>query len=352
MPTQKEIARLAGVSQVTVNAVLNGSNHTRTKPETREQILAIAKKLNYRIQRHARLMRTGKSQAIALVTSPAIVETAYLRLNFAAAAVRDSGYFPHIHDVSWRNGDFVQTWEEVLQGQPEGILLVGPIPLIDSKIRKLITSSKIPTVSISGPYLDNIPLLIPDFQQGFSALTQHLIARGRKRITLVMRKPTYQKAFRWQDERRLGYLNAMRDKGLKPKVIDLSIKRPEQNLGLLFRDRALIDHCVYGYDFAKTGLPKLKGEDCWMFFNDAWALGALRALGEAGISIPDGMAVTGCDGQTDTRYGYLPLTTLAQPVRALADEGTELLLEMIKNKENGRELIRRLPCELLVGATS
>lgn len=354
LPTQQEIARLAGVSQVTVNAVLNGSSHTRTRPETRAQILAIAKKLNYKIQRHARFMRTGKSGSIALLTSSVNVETAQLRQNLAMVAVHDLGYFPKIYDINWYGGDFGRAWDDVLQDRPEGILFVGPLTLMDAGVRRRIAALDTPIVSLSGPRLPNVPLLIPDYQDSFYRLACHLMNTGRQRITLIMRKPSYQKAYLWQDDRRLGFARAMQERSLKPRIRELDFYRPEkpETVISIIRDERLIDNCHYGYDFARAALQKGLKDDAWMFFNDAWAMGALRALGEEKIEVPAAMAVTGCDGENSTRYGYLPITTIVQPIRTLVSEGAEVLIEMMKTKKTRGSYVRKLRCDLQFGATT
>ncbi len=354
LPTQKEIARLAGVSQVTVNAVLNASNHTRTKPETRDHILAIAKQLNYKIQQHARFMRTGKSNSIAVISTMGIVETGYVRLNLALSAVRDAGFFPSFYDTKWGGDNFDETWDEVLQSRPEGIVFAGGITLMTPEVKARIAELDIPIVSLSGPQLDQIPLLIPDYRDGFRRLTRHVLEAGRREITLIMREPTtYQKAYRWQDERRLGVLEAAQEESMDLKLVDLSVKRPErgEKSHLVFTDAKLADNLIHGYEFGRKAIAEGLHGDTWMFFNDAWALGALRALGEAKVAVPERMAITGCDGENSVKYGYIPITTLVQPIRQIAAEGVKLLVEMIRTKESRKDLVRRLPCELRIGAT-
>lgn len=355
LPTQKEIARLAGVSQVTVSAVLNGANHTRTRPETRKRILSIAKKLNYRIQRHARLMKVGKSGTVALVCASQFLETVYLRSNLTTDFVRSAGYFPRFYDKRWMGGDFAELWNEMRQERPEGVLLLGGLTLMTPKVRALIYSLDVPIVSISGPKLDGIPLLIPDYRKGFFEMAYHLAVNGRCRIALIMRKVSaYQKAYRWQDERRFGYLRAMEELGLEPRVYDYEAPNTERHLrsheGSIRFHR--MDHSRHGYDFARSKLRNRRpSEDAWMFFNDALAFGALRALGEAGIGVPEELAVTGSDGETQAMYGYLPLTTLMQPMVEMAEEGVALLVKMIRDKQSRLEFVRRISPTIRHGAT-
>jgi len=356
LPTQKEIARLAGVSQVTVNAVLNGSNHTRTRPETRELILSIAKQLNYKIQRHARAIRTGKSGAIALMTASTLVETAYLRQNLASLAIREAGFFPEIYNLSWTKGNFEELWAEMLQSRPEGILLVGGVALITPKVKECILKTELPIVSICGPFIEQIPLIIPDYRAGFCQLTRMLIGTGCRNLKLVMRDASsYQKAYRWQDERRLGFLDAVEGTDVSATVVDLAIQRPEggEDRELLFTDPRLSDNYSYGYDYAREQLAQgAVADDAWMFFNDAWAQGALRALGEAKIAVPETLSVTGSDGELGGKYGYLPLTTLVQPIRQAVNAGVEQLISMIRDRMHRRNLVQRIPCEIRHGATT
>lgn len=355
LPTQKEIARLAGVSQVTVSAVLNGANHTRTRPETRKRIVSIAKKLNYRIQRHARLMKVGKSGTIALVCASQFLETVYLRSNLATDFVRAAGYFPRLYDKRWMGGDFTELWNDMRQERPEGVLLLGGLTLMTPGVRALIFSLDVPIVSISGPKLDGIPLLIPDYRKGFYEIARHLAGNGRRRIALIMRKASaYQKAYRWQDERRSGYLQAMEELGLKPRVHDYEVPNTERHSGqhadsIRFHR---MDHSRHGYDFARPRLRnKRPSDDAWMFFNDALAFGALRALGEVGVEVPGELAVTGSDGETQAMYGYLPLTTLVQPLVEMTEEGVALLTKMIRDKQPRLEFVRRIPPTIRHGAT-
>ena len=356
LPTQKEIARLAGVSQVTVNAVLNGSNHTRTRPETRELILSIARQLNYKIQRHARAIRTGKSGAIALITSSNVAETSYRRLNLASLAIRDAGYFSEIYDLSWTRGNFEELWAEMLQSRPEGILLVGGVALITPQVKECILKTELPIVSIGGPHIEEIPLIIPDYREGFCRITRLLMETGCRRLRLIMRDvSSYQKAYHWQDERRLGFLEAVKGTDVSAKVVDLAVRRPEgrEQMHLIFTDPRHSDHYSYSYDYAREELARDGlADDGWVFFNDSWAQGALRALGEAGVAVPETLSVTGSDGELSGRYGYLPLTTLVQPIRESVNAGVELLLSMIRNREYRKNLVQRIPCDIHLGATT
>lgn len=356
LPTQKEIARLAKVSQVTVNAVLNGSDHTRTSLETRQRILAIAKRLNYRTQRHARLMRTGKSGIIALIGSNArMVESNYLRQNFAMLAIHDAGYYPKFYDINWYGGDPKRAWEEVLLDRPEGILISSGLGLITAELKSLVLETELPLVSMSGPQLEGVPLFIPDYAEGFYRLTRHVLGTGRRKISLVMQKPeNYQKPLHWQDQRRQGFIKAMKEARCSPSVVELDVRHPEKpgSFFSIIRNEKLRDIWHEGYDFAKEQIVSGIKDEAWMFFGDAWAMGAMRAAGEEKVPVPEKIAITGCNGVSGTRYAYLPLTTLIQPNHALATEAVSMLTRMIKKGELRKNKVERLGCELCPGAST
>lgn len=287
MVTQAQIAEKLGISRQLVTFALAG--YPQVGKESRERILAAALEMGYRPNPHARALKRQKTGIIALWI-PDQISTHYTHVaRELGRLVKQSGHELIISEVG--AADMKQIWTHV---PVDGIFAVDASKAVQLELKALAAKS-VPLVSL-GTYssleTDNVQV---DMEAGTAEAMRHLIGSGFRRIahaTFVRRNIA-------GESRRIGYSKAMRDAGLKPEFIHYPLSE---------RQRPVARQLIQDY-IREHGRP----EAIFCHSDDA-ALGIYRGLCDAGIRVPDDIALVGCDGIEDTEYLECPLTTLVQPV--------------------------------------
>lgn len=287
MVTQAQIAEKLGISRQLVTFALAGYPQVGTK--SRERILAAALEMGYRPNPHARALLRKKAGIIALWI-PDQISTHYTHVaRELGRLVKQSGQELIISEVN--GADMKQIWTHV---PVDGIFVVDASKAVQLELKALAEKS-VPLVSL-GTYssleTDNIQI---DMEAGTMEAMRHLIGSGFRRIahaTFVRRNIT-------GESRRIAYSKAMREAGLKPEFIHYPLSE---------RQRPVARQLIQDY-IREHGRP-----EAIFCHSDDVALGIYRGLCDAGIRVPDDIALVGCDGIEDTEYLECPLTTLVQPV--------------------------------------
>jgi DNA-binding LacI/PurR family transcriptional regulator len=178
--------------------------------------------------------------------------------------------------------------------------------------------------------IESLPCIaIDDYRGGFIA-TEHLVHLGHHRIGFIQQQPTYTTSQRRLD----GYLDALRANGIEP-------------------DRSLIVASGSGYGGgmeAMQVLLALPGHITAVFaHNDVIALGAMRAIYAAGLTVPGDVSVVGYDDITSAAFYMPPLTTVSYPAEAMAQSAARQLFAML-SPDHGpqRPVTELLPVHLEV----
>ncbi|HTQ09726.1 MAG TPA: LacI family DNA-binding transcriptional regulator [Fimbriimonadaceae bacterium] len=316
--TIKEVAELAGTSAAAVSATLNGtrSKNIRVGARTRERIYAAAAQLGYLPNPVARSLATGKSRVLGLMLP--YVEAFTDHNPFCAQVtngVLDEMVRSH-YNLMLYTGASVQNGSKaamMIDSRVDGLVLV--LPPADSPIFLKCESRDIPYVSIlREPVPGTLTVNADDFRGGHLA-TSHLIGLGHRRIAhlagtddVVTSAP-----------RREGYRAALAEHGV----------RADESLIL----QAGFDW-RHGYAAMKELLAKPAALRPTAIFaaNDLCAEGAMRAIREAGASIPEDFAIVGYD---DTFFATLTqpaLTSVRMPIEELGQLAVRLLVNRVERK--------------------
>jgi LacI family transcriptional regulator len=329
MPTIQDVARLAGVSPITVSRVLNNSGYA--SEETRARVEAAVAELGYVPNTLARGLRSKRTNTLALVVTD--ITNPYFTL--IARGVEDtasnSGY-----TVIFCNTDESESEEEkylriLVQKQVDGVLLVPACS--NSQSLKFLHSNEIPFVLIDrrvpGTQAD---LVRSDSEQGAYNLTRHLIELGHKRIVTV----TGPREVSTSLDRASGYQRAMKEADLA----DLA----QVYYGSFTQDS--------GYQLTCTALMLNPRPTAFLGGNNFISIGIFKALRDAGFSVPDDMSVVGFDDLPASLLINPILTVAAQPAYQMGSQATDLLLKRIAHElpEASQEII--LPTEMIVRHSS
>ena len=305
-PTSRDIAELAGVSQSTVSRALRNSPLVR--PETRERIQQIARDLNYFVNRNAASLRTHRSHTIALLLfdetggEDAQINPFFLSmLGYITRAASGRGYdtlitLQQLHD----------DWHIEYQAShlADGLILLGYGDYEDYQEKLAALSEANTRFMIWGPTVDEQPghSVGCDNAGGGYAATRHLLGIGRKRIAFLgnttARCPEF--AARYD-----GYGRAHREAGIEP---DPSLKVDVVNLE------------SQGSQAIEALLAEGEQFDAVFAVTDVVAIGAMRALKQAGFNVPAYVSIVGFDDLPRAAQVTPALTTVRQDIRK-ASEG-------------------------------
>ncbi len=316
IPTMHDVARVAGVSIKTVSNVINDFPHVR--PSTRMRVLSAIEELGYRPNLSARGLRSGRTGVIGLAV-PELRQNYFAEL--ADAIIRAA----EKHDL----GVLVEQTSGDREREIAAVTGAGRLRLTDGLLfspqrlgqddRHLI-QPRFPFVllgeRIFGGPTDHVTMHNVSSAQ---AATEHLIGIGRRRIALIGAHPDRREEIRSADLRVRGYKGALEAAGIP---VDQQLIRAVAPWHRENGAEAMRDLIASGVAF--DGLFAL---------NDTLALGALRALGNAGVRVPDDVAVIGFDDIDEARFSVPSLSSVDPGRQEIAETAVELLVERINEKD-------------------
>ncbi|WP_446217059.1 LacI family DNA-binding transcriptional regulator [Micromonospora sp. IBHARD004] len=300
----KDVAERAGVSVKTVSNVVNGYLHVR--PDTRARVEEAIAELNYRPNLSARNLRKGRTGVIALAVPeldiPYFAELARHVVTAAAA----HGWTVLIDQT----GGGPEQERKVASGIGDHMidgLIFSPLALTADDLTGL---DGMPMVLL-GERVDHGPAdhVVVDNVAAAREITAHLIGLGRRRIAAIGSQRTPEGAS--ARLRLAGYTAALEEAGIG---YDEKLVAP-----------APAWHRADGAAAVRDLLSSGVRPDAVFCFNDTLALGALRALHEAGLRVPEDVAVAGFDDIEDGRFSIPTLTTVAPDKERIARLAVELL---------------------------
>lgn len=336
-----DIARMAGVSVSTVSRALSGG--ASVAAITRIRILQVAEATGYNVNESARNLRHRRTSAVEVII-PAEPETRRVLHDPVIADMLDS-----IADaLSKRHHDLLLSktppwstevpYNSIISGRADGIILIGQ-GRWRRDIREFARQHK--AVAVWGGHFpeDDYTVVGSDNVEGGRLATAHLIARGRRRI-VFFGDPDHPE----EGLRLAGCRQALGEAGLSlPEAHVIRVASdgpPGEDAG--GQPRAAADRLARGR-LARSG-PDFDGV---VAASDTAALAVLAALGTAGLSVPDDVAVTGYGDVAAARTARPPLTTIDQHIR----EGGRRLVQTVLDMAAGKtpSSIRHvLPPDLIV----
>ena len=313
--TIEDVARAVGLSAMTVSRVMNNSPSVREK--TREKVLEAINRLGYSPNTAARSLAAGEDTHISLLYSNP--SAAYLSqfLVGALEAARETGCHVMIEACeSETEAAQRKIASKFTKADAEGVIL--PPPLSESvPILKALQSSGTPvvTVAMGKLYPNALNVRIDDFAAA-RQMTEYLIGLGHQRIGLIKGHPSQTAS----TERERGFLAAVKDAGLRRKDAPI----------------------VQGYFTFRSGLQaseKLlaRPDPPTAIFasNDDMAAAAMSVAHRKGLEVPKELSVVGFDDTALAITVWPELTTIRQPISAMAEAALRLLLDELRRRRLG-----------------
>ncbi|CAN5877638.1 LacI family DNA-binding transcriptional regulator [soil metagenome] len=322
--TIRDVAREAGVSVATVSRVFNNSGPVHE--DTRRRIDDVAKRLRYIPNGAARTLSTRRTQTIGVVLPDLYGEFFSEVIRGIDQEVQRSGW--HLLVSSSHNDRAeIEAALRAMRGRVDGLIVMSPDP--DTHVLAQNLPEKLPVVLLNCAGGDGIyNSLNMDNRGGAFAVTEHLLKQGHRRIGLITGPMRNHDA----RERLRGAHEALAAAG--------ATAAPELEVAGDFSEQS-------GHR-AALELVELESRPTALFAaNDSMAIGALSALREAGVRVPDEMAVAGFDDIPIARYVSPPLTTVRVSIPELGGQAARRLFEAITDP-NGERRQDMVPTELVV----
>lgn len=308
LPTMREVARLAGVSIQTVSHVVNQTGSISRG--TRQRVKKAIETLNYRPNPIARSMRTRETRLIGLlildITSPV--------LSMIASEIEAVAYMNEYqvllynarHDARLERKS-LETFAERLV---DGLVIVNAVD--HEQTFSWLKEGPIPTVLVDCLSTATLPSVAMDNLRGAYLATEHLINLGHQRIVHLSGNLSLEVA----RQRVKGYQQALTTYELMDHmqvVTSVNNRWDYQS----------------GYLAMQTILKKPERPTAVFAAADQMAIGAYRALAEAGLKVPHDVSVVGFDDIEAANFTTPALTTIHQPLQAIATHAFNLLLELL-----------------------
>lgn len=314
-PTQAAIANAVGISRASVSHILSGRNADRYQVETRRKVLAEAEALGYRPHRAAQFMRTGKSNLIGVIHFGTGHHNARQASHYLPQAINAAGYETFVVDMSWHGDCHRRALELLIEARVEGVIISFGVESFGVDDVQMLTQAGIPVVTLAGNEKLGIPIFLGDVQLAFRDLTWHLAGLGHRTLMLLTSdceaRPTM--------SRIAGFEEGLRTlEGVTGEIVRLP------------RDRGGFDLDAQAYEFVKKLIADKALPDAILASNDQWARGVFAAALEAGLRIPQDLAVTGADNEPFAARAPFYFTTTALDVGQESQKAVEVLLEMIQ----------------------
>lgn len=314
--TSQDVARHAGVSRTTVSFVLNNVAGMQISDETRQRVTAAAQALGYVPDAAAQALASGHSGTIGLLLarrSDVIGSDLFLTqmMHVLVREVNRQGMRLLLEVVE--NYENQESFLRLVRSNSlDGVLYSGP-RLDDSALRSLV-SHGVPTVLMGA--LPGSPYCFVDVNNRSAAQTavEHLLRLGHRRIACLTNAPA---AYAASSDRLCGYQDALSAAGVPV----------DQNL-IRYGDF----DAESGYMQMQALLRQQPRPTAVFVASDVVAIGAIKAIHEAGLSIPQQMAVVGFDDVPVAKYFEPALTTMHLPIAELAARACDMLVHFIQGK--------------------
>lgn len=322
MVSMKEVAEHAGVSIATVSRVLTDKPNVRE--EVREHVLRVVDELGYRRNRVASSLRTQKSGVIGLLVSD-------IQNPFFTAIARAIEDVAHQHGMSVflcntdENPEKEEHYLNTLLDENVAGIILSPTPSLAQHFQFLFKNNT-PIVMIDRKIDDvEADYVLSDNVQSAYNLTHHLVERGCQNIGAVigMRESTTGR------ERLQGYIQCLNECGLDPLT---KFVYPREEAG----EQAV-----------REWLASNNRPDAILTGNIRLTIGALNAIKQAGLSIPNDILLAGFDETIWMQHIGVGVTVISQPTYEMGRSAAELLFQRIADpKRPAREVI--LKGELII----
>ena len=314
--TIKDIAKLANISHATVSRALNDS--PLVNQETKEKVMSIAKELNYIPNYNAKSLVLNRSYHIGLffssINQGPSAHIFYEVVKGVNNVIKDQ------YNLIVKGIDEYQDFNRIDRKVFDGIIVMSQsmkdttfiYHIIDKKIQLAVLNRELKE--------DNVINILCDDKKGAYSAIQYLIKMGHKKIGFIEGKEGFKSSL----ERKTGYLDALVDYGLP--IHKKFIVKGNYDLDS-------------GYAAMEQLLANEEYPTAVFCSNDDMAVGAMKAIREKNLSVPQDISVIGFDDNIFSNFLTPALTTVRRPIGKIGEAGAKALIKFINKKKVEKDAI-------------
>ena len=327
------MAERLGYSATTISRVLSGkAEKYRISPDTVNAVLREARRCNYSPSVAAQRLRTRRSNTIGLLL-PSVANPYFADMaSVIITELNSAGYTTIVVDTMESEQRLSESARSLISRQVDGILAVPcgekgmDLEMLSAVCDavQVPVIAQIPVVLIDRYYEDtSLPYVTTNNYQGGLDATRHLLSRGHTRISCIQGVQSSMP----NKERVRGYVKAMEDEGLAQDIDIIGNEFSVQN----------------GYLETKLLMSRAQRPTAIFALSNTIMLGALKAIREAGLRIPEDVALISFDNNLYMDYMTPSITRISQPVEDMAKLAVKILLDKIKGASNCGSQLRLSP---------
>lgn len=304
-PTMLDVAKISGVSYQTVSRVIN--NHPYVSEDTRKRVQAAIDELGYRPSKAAINLRAKSSKIVAIILYGGwLYGPNQIALNVEMAA-KTSGFDVILSNITETQKQLTEALEHVKDWSVDGIVLILPAHGA-AQVDIQSICGDIPIVQIDSHRSTGLPSINFSDAKGARLLMEHLIELGHRSFCEISGPLNWQGA----QIRHETILKVCKEHNLEAPIhVEGNWATPS------------------GYQATRRLLEQGRGFTAILAGNDKMALGAYRALHQAGLSVPGDVSVVGFDDIPEAAYFTPPLTTVRQNYIEMGNSGFDYLLQIM-----------------------
>lgn len=330
-PTMTDVAKAAGVSQSTVSMVLNNMPGARLAESTRATVLQVAAQMGYSLSRREAASATpprARHRVIAYLvdeisTSPHPV----VSLDGARDAAWEHQCLVSV-TVTRNNPEQTQAAIEMMMSHPDLIgVIYSTIFTREVEVPERLRQLPLVLLNCHSPGA-RLPTVVPGEIGGGQAAAEYLISLGHERIGFINGESWQEAA----EDRLKGYRRAL-------ATADLPFDPA------LVRDGDWMSGS--GFEHTLSLMQESRPPTAIFCANDLMAVGAIEALRQLGLRVPEDVSVMGYDDQEISRHTHPPLTTMVLPNYEMGRAAVELLFDVIDGSTGQRRSLLKLDCPLV-----
>lgn len=330
-PTLEEVAKLAGVSRSTVSRVIN--NHPNVRPEVRDRVWEVIRQVGYQPHAAARSLVTSRTHVIGMIIPEAVTtlftDPFFPLLLRGATDACNSHQYQLMLSLFTANTGRQEMYQRILRSGYLDGAIVASASLDDPLIPNLLRD-RIPFVSVGRHPNERVHYVDADNVNGARMAVEHLIRLGHRRIATITGRLDM---VHGQDRLR-GYRQALEARGIPVEEELIAEGDYTEASGMVAMQRLL--------PFSPTAV---------FVASDMMAIGALKALRQANLGVPQDMALVSFDDIPIASAIEPPLTTVRQPIEHMGSMAVEVLLSVLEASEEVPVQRIVLPTELVIRAS-
>lgn len=309
-PSLKDVAREAGVSFQTVSRVINDG--PRVSSATRAHVLEVIARLGYRRNDAARALKTSRSRTIGVIADASPRFGPVSTLTAVESAAREAGYTALVVTMSNPSRDLVaDTFGDFMERGVEGVVVIAPRVHLAHVAQE--TASEIPVVVLAPGEASQpgVTVFYEDQELGARLAVRHLVELGHRDVAHLAGSQE------WLDGqvRLRGWQTELRAHGIEPGALKAGDWSGDSGYEI-------------GCQMVVEGLP-----GAVFVASDLMALGFIRAVHEAGLSVPGDVSVVSFDDNEFAPQVHPPLTTVRQSFGVVGSRCMEILLALISGDD-------------------